>query len=329
MNKWKRIALVAFIAALCVASLAMNASALYISPDGRSGVNYLAVTNPTSAVIGYRSIDSQGQMTVRNPVAGATTELFSNDSGTITSAWLNRTNNPATNYIPATRWYIVIESAENFVRYCAPNRYYYGNAKAHVQVQLLNGERLQYETEAKLTFNWDRQTDGFHATTFTTNQIDQMQGPFSVIFDFDVPEIINGEYVLGVMPYGTYIDKILLLQDNPSNYSGSDSVTTWYVPFNSAYFTNASDNDYYNLGYVSGIEYGYQEGYEAGIDDGFLQGAESAGGTPIQKWGAFLLTAVTGFLDFEIFPGFPLWALLGAVIAIPLTVVFLRMFAGG
>lgn len=327
MRKLKKITLVVIIATICVASLAMSASALYISPDGRSGVNYLAVTNPTGATIGYRSVDSQGNMTVRNAVATAQGILYSYDTGTVTGAWYTNTGNPATSQIPATNWFIQL-TGDNFARYCMPSRLYYGNAKVIAYVQLLNGQIITYETEAKLTFQWGQQTDGFHAVQFTADQINQTAGSF-MYFDFDIPETINGEYVMGVIPYGTHVTKILLLQDNPSNYTGESGVTTWYVPFNEAYFTGVDNNEYYNLGYIEGHENGYEAGYNVGVDEGFSQGAEAAGGEPIQKWGAFLITAVDGFLSFEIFPGFTLKGLLLACLVIPLALVFLKLFAGG
>lgn len=112
-------------------------------------------------------------------------------------------------------------------------------------------------------------------------------------------------------------------------YQGNNPITS-YIPYSDAYFSeNDEQDEAYENGFIDGQNSGRQIWYQNGYNEGYIDGAEDGGGEPIQRWGAFLLTAVSGFLSFEIFPGFPLWGLLSAIVAIPLVIAFLKMFAGG
>lgn len=116
------------------------------------------------------------------------------------------------------------------------------------------------------------------------------------------------------------LENLLFTQGTPiyNNYipeSYFDEQMTSYVPFNSAWF-----EPYENWGSTT-----YAEGYE----DGYAQGALDTGGDVYQNWTAFLTAGVGGFLSFELIPGLPLWGLLSIMVAIPLMVTFLKMFAGG
>lgn len=113
-----------------------------------------------------------------------------------------------------------------------------------------------------------------------------------------------------------------------------NTVTQSFIPFNDAYFEEQADyNEAYDEGYVDGYNKGYgtasNETYDRVYEEGYLDGVQSVNGTPVQAWSAFLLNAVTGFLSFEIFPGFPLHAMLMVIITIPLAIAFLKIFAGG
>lgn len=112
-------------------------------------------------------------------------------------------------------------------------------------------------------------------------------------------------------------------------WQGNNPITS-YIPYSDAYFNESDEqNEAYENGFIDGQNSGRQIWYQNGYNDGYIDGAEDSGGEPIQRWGAFLLTGITGFLSFEVYPGFPLWGLLASIIAVPLVLAFLKMFAGG
>ena len=75
----------------------------------------------------------------------------------------------------------------------------------------------------------------------------------------------------------------------------------------------------YNKGYNEGHDIGYNEGYQKGEDNALTH----------TSFTDFLVYAVGGFMDFEIFPNFSIGNVFGALVAVVVAVILLRVFAGG
>lgn len=79
-----------------------------------------------------------------------------------------------------------------------------------------------------------------------------------------------------------------------------------------------------NEGFDLGESQGFDRGYQLGFDDGVA--STSSGTVDFTSW---LGTAVGGFLNFEIFPGFNMSGILLIIISFSLVMWFLKVFAGG
>lgn len=94
-----------------------------------------------------------------------------------------------------------------------------------------------------------------------------------------------------------------------------------YQPYDSNWFSSGG-------GFTQAdIDRAYQEGF----DNGFETGSDSTNTDEVvnANWTSFVFNALNGVLGFEILPGLPLWGMLSAVVAIPLLIMFLKMFMGG
>lgn len=112
--------------------------------------------------------------------------------------------------------------------------------------------------------------------------------------------------------YGNlWLRDLTILQEVEQDPSYVSTVTHQYVPFNEEWFQD-SDSTL------------WQEGYDQGLEDGL-----NNVGLGEVSWTGWIFNAVTGFMAFEIMPNLPLWGLLSILVAIPLLVTFLKMFAGG
>ena len=121
---------------------------------------------------------------------------------------------------------------------------------------------------------------------------------------------------------------LTMYQRTPIYEQSGNNLVQSFVPFNEEYFVYQDRyDDAYSRGFSLGYTEGHSVGYDSGYDDGYEEGTTLS--DPVKNWGGFILTATSGFLSFEIFPGFPLWALLSALVAIPLAVALLKIFAGG
>ena len=89
---------------------------------------------------------------------------------------------------------------------------------------------------------------------------------------------------------------------------------------------------YYDLGLEAGFDNGYegglQQGFDVGYDSGYNAGLSDISGV----WGNlgdFLTGSVGGFLDFELWDGFSIRAILVIFVSAMLLIGFLKIFAGG
>lgn len=102
----------------------------------------------------------------------------------------------------------------------------------------------------------------------------------------------------------------------------TDTNTDWYVSYDVADANTVTsykesyefyrDAHYYDSGFMAGVEEG-----SGRLDDVTID------------WVSWLGTAVGGFFDFEIMPGFSLGGILAVVIMLGLVMTFLKFFAGG
>lgn len=216
--------------------------------------------------------------------------------------------------------------------YMQEGQLYYADAllgfKGNEVIPLVD-RHIKFYSHPTVTYEdtFEYECDGGHAfrvQPYNNNAtIDQFEIEGTVQADVSVAQIV--------------LYSFSILQDNPiiditMGWLGDETTfdRTCYTPFNAAWF-NITENE--ERAYQQGYNNGYQQGYAVKVqgeyNEGYQDGATEASGGAIQRWGAFLLTAVNGFLSFELIPGFPLWGLLSVAVAIPLLLMFLKMFAGG
>lgn len=292
MNIFKRVSLTITAVILMIIAVVMSVSGA--TPNGASGVNFFALDAGTYNV----QVETFQEV---NTIAD-----FSSSYNPLTStiSWTEGQVYDMTNV--TVRIYTNDNTSRKLFRYCAGgHNYYFVSATLRYYDQngtmyFTSPDRVTfYDMEGNVVYNGAL----YYGQPISNTQVDIRY----VEFSFPTETITSN---LSSMR----IENLTLLQEisiqRPSN---PNWVQTIYVPYNPAWFeTYVDDAD-------------YQDGYE----DGYQAGAIDAGGEPMQKWSAFLLAGVTGFLDFEIFPGMPLWGLLAVMIAIPLVLTCLKYFAGG
>lgn len=107
--------------------------------------------------------------------------------------------------------------------------------------------------------------------------------------------------------------------------TNSDYLTHDFVPYNPQWFMSIG-------GFTQeDIDRARADGYEIGYQEGFRNGSDTTNTDEVvnANWTGFVFNALNGVLEFEILPGLPLWGMLSAVVAIPLLIMFLKMFMGG
>ena len=144
-------------------------------------------------------------------------------------------------------------------------------------------------------------------------------------FDLGNYGLLSGDLKIAIFNevISWFEDNTLLYSENPlttvetsvgsNTYSFTDGDGGMYFRYNGdrALSTEVS-SDISNL-----YNYGYSKGYQSG-DGGF-------GG----DYGTWLVNAVGGFMNLELFPNFKIGGILSIIVAIPLVVWFLKLFAGG
>lgn len=298
MKRFMKIVLLTLMAALCVASLAMSVAGA--TPNGASGVNFFALDTGTYDVQVETDETSYNNIQVGklSDFSASYNPLVSNISWSLGNV-SNMTNVQVriyTNDTNSRKLFRYVAGGHNYYFVSATLRYYDANGTMY----FVSPDRVTfYDMDGNVAYNGAL----YHGQTISNPQVDIRY----VEFSFPTETITTSIESMR-------IENLVLLQEvsiqRPSN---PNWVQTIYVPYNPAWFDN----------YVDDVD--YQEGYE----DGYQAGAIDAGGQPMQKWSAFLLAGVTGFLDFEIFPGMPLWGLLAVMVAIPLVLTCLKYFAGG
>lgn len=95
---------------------------------------------------------------------------------------------------------------------------------------------------------------------------------------------------------------------------------------------NVGASDGYTIGFTDGdaegFDRGYNDGYHVGFDYGYDTGYGQGADIP-NDVGEFLSNSIGSFLDTEIFPGITIGGIILIILAIPLAIWFLKMFAGG
>ena len=301
-----KVALATIIAALCVASLAMSVAGA--TPTGRSGVNFLnleakqrlahiRVWRNGSVVLDVTdmSIYATGEGALQYNVD--TIALLPNDTLQIE---FNARNS---------------EGRGNVLKHCNSTQQYYASALVEAEDRATSTPIVHTMTVERFAFmNSDGATNYALTGTSPANvgNADTWYISLSVVNRTGVTIFVDR---VGIYGLALFQETPIYGYDANAGGTGRTGLMTRYVPYNEAWFT--------------AIDGSFTDGYNEGYGKGYEQGATDAGGGPIQSWGAFLLTAVNGFMSFEIFPNFPLWGLLSVMVAIPLMVTFLKMFAGG
>lgn len=156
-------------------------------------------------------------------------------------------------------------------------------------------------------------TSGFRKFAYTDIAIIEFRASYN-----EAPFVYHGVQLRGMTIY----------QNNPIYDLVGNVVTNAFTPFNITYFDfQEAYDEGYNYGYVVGSKFASDEAYASGYQTGYEEGMQEK--DPIKNWGEFALQSVESFMDFEIFPNFPLWGLLAVVVTVPLAITFLKIFAGG
>lgn len=293
MKKIIKVATLALMVTLCVASLAMSVAGA--TPNGASGVNFFALDAGTYDV----QIETTENVGTITDISTAYNPLTSNITWSLGNVY-NMTNVKVriyTNDDNSRKLFRYVAGGHNYYFVSATLRYYDANGTMY----FVSPDRVTfYDMDGNVVYNGAL----YYGGTITNTQVDIRYVEFSFPTEAITTEISSMR-----------IENLVLLQEvsiqRPSN---PNWVQTIYVPYNPAWFENFESSE-------DAFRRGYQQGYEVG--------ALEAGGEPMQRWTAFIVTAVTGFMDFELFPGMPLWGLLAVLVAIPLVLTCLKYFAGG
>lgn len=114
--------------------------------------------------------------------------------------------------------------------------------------------------------------------------------------------------------------------------SGSQYVNFYDWLLVNGQFMTFEDSSYYSIGYNSGYSDGYYDGYNVGEEDGIIIGENSSfGNNLLGDTLAAPVKALDSFVLYETSSGFEitLWGVFSTVLAVGLTIWFIKMFAGG
>lgn len=139
---------------------------------------------------------------------------------------------------------------------------------------------------------------------------------YELVYSFLDPYDFNGDYNVYVEPHTEEGRTGFYMQIESYDYNITDIKVSIDI-------LEEGLRTLYNRGYVTG----YDEGYDTGYDEGYQDGEDDA--LVNTSFVDFIVNAVGGFMDFEIFPNFSIGNVLGAFVAVIVAVILLRVFAGG
>lgn len=154
------------------------------------------------------------------------------------------------------------------------------------------------------------------------NQVFNTYDSWYVRFGYDTDFIFGNEY--GEPAISTFLDYMesntIYYETNPlQTVVNTDGVTYSFTDGDGGLYVNYTVDRSVKGEYVAALNSYFNLGKSMGGGDGIID----------VNFSTWIAKAVSGFFDFELFPGFTFGGIFAVIISILLAVVFLKLFAGG